>query len=1073
MTAQSPLRSRQHQYCPSSLELYDTESSRLRLSKCRTVTRKHPNSKNHRLSSLSIPESTDQTFEASNEHMNRLLNVANQQSTRLNTAIERLTKAVEAIKQQTPSTDTKTAFWTAYRSLADEFDKEFQRKHGNDLDTCLIFAGLFSAVSSAFIIQIQPEFQLHSNMATQSLLILALTRNITATPLLEFQNSSLAATPTIVVIAQAFLFVSLFSTLLAALLAVLGKQWLLQYDSVGEKGTIGERALERQRKFDGIRRWKFDLVLQICPLLLQFSLFLFAAALSTYLWTIHHAIAGIVLVLTSLGFLSYAEMIRSAAASPDSPFQNSLSALLMRLMQDSTGLSLRPIGGLGRAIMDTVPPRVQLFFSHCRINWLWLQLSSAPTRSLNIIRPLLPLNFEGPTPPEHPPIFNPPPPQSKEVSAVLWVLETSTDPAMVQIVLPVSGSEPIPNPDRTRTEPDVRFKVRGYLYFSWTPSDMSEPVRTRRFFRGIQTDFGQISGRKVLKTLMPSVQSNYISEYLCSLIAFWVLGNVNQRRGFNFGSEKGGGSIEVRTRSEPELDPYRTEPGFRGGQVQSAAEMVPELQWWPIESDIHPSLKRLADIFNSCFTDQALHTGMEARALACIRAFGVLETFREVDGPTMTRWTLPVIPARQPPIQYLPIVLKHFGRKDSYTRDDSAFADFLFCIISFFRPTSARDRAVQDKSQYILQLTILLFQTLTQYLMSRAPESLVDQAIITDIIARLLLFAGHMPRSEYAPSVAPSCRKAVYAFCATPGISEQDRLWAIRLIRLDYLTLGDQPMVPDTQNVGWVYRSLEKLGSARTRHPEFVGDLLQALYLSQPVQTIPSPDALGTLLWALRLSPDESGLNFGEWEYLVGDGGSGRLRYFAASVLCFADNWFYNPRLGLLLAQDSIWSSLGQSMHPQFVTLGNKLSMIPHWQSIISENLPSWLAYYPLLTTGETVASNEFCAVLTRIWDVDETEAHQLGKEKPLAMVFMALTTAWNTFNFPASSPQHMLNLLESTASMAFFARILHWAVQTPSHIFRDTVMIHLGASLAQAGQRCHSNQHLMVGSGHQGLDSC
>ncbi|KAJ7140417.1 hypothetical protein C8R46DRAFT_1046921 [Mycena filopes] len=519
MTAQSPLRSRQRQYCPSSLELYDTESSRLRLSKCRTVTRKRPN-----MSSLSIPESTDQTFEASNEHMNRLLNVANQQSTRLNTAIERLTKAVEAIKQQTPSTDTKTAFWTAYEdiqravythigeghhilikrdtfcveathfhqcvafefrlllsptvttqatrgrrpspapgrtvarretdgikgvqaparklwsrcerravrgeewlprrgvlrgntfqdnvvhaigmwclqggcgvyenSLADEFDKEFQRKHGNDLDTCLIFAGLFSAVSSAFIIQIQPEFQLHSNMATQSLLILALTRNITGTPLLEFQNSSLAATPTIVVIAQAFLFVSLFSTLLAALLAVLGKQWLLQYDSVGEKGTIGERALERQRKFDGIRRWKFDLVLQICPLLLQFSLFLFAAALSTYLWTIHHAIAGIVLVLTSLGFLSYAEMIRSAAASPDSPFQNSLSTLLMRLMQDSTGLSLRPIGGLGRAIMDTAPPRVQLFFSHCRINWLWLQLSSAPTRSLNIIQPLLPLNFE-------------------------------------------------------------------------------------------------------------------------------------------------------------------------------------------------------------------------------------------------------------------------------------------------------------------------------------------------------------------------------------------------------------------------------------------------------------------------------------------------------------------------------------------------------------------------------------------------------------------------------------------------------------------------------------------------------
>ncbi|KAF8145261.1 hypothetical protein K438DRAFT_1782096 [Mycena galopus ATCC 62051] len=39
---------------------------------------------------------------------------------------------------------------------------------------------------------------------------------------------------TIVAVAQCILYFSLFSTLLAALLAVLGKQWLLHYDSVGE-----------------------------------------------------------------------------------------------------------------------------------------------------------------------------------------------------------------------------------------------------------------------------------------------------------------------------------------------------------------------------------------------------------------------------------------------------------------------------------------------------------------------------------------------------------------------------------------------------------------------------------------------------------------------------------------------------------------------------------------------------------------------------------------------------------------------------------------------------------------------
>ncbi|KAJ7643496.1 hypothetical protein DFH06DRAFT_917600, partial [Mycena polygramma] len=185
------------------------------------------------------------------------------------------------------SSDTKTTFWTAYKTLADEFDREFQRKYGNDLDTSLIFAGLFSAVSSAFIIQIQPELQVDQKQA----LLVLLVQNVTGSTAPPALLSLPTGPPPIVLVAQSLLYVSLFFTLMAALLAVLGKQWLMHYDSVGERGTIEERGLERQRKFDGMRRWKFDLVMQIFPLLLQFSLLLFATALSVYLWTIHHAIA--------------------------------------------------------------------------------------------------------------------------------------------------------------------------------------------------------------------------------------------------------------------------------------------------------------------------------------------------------------------------------------------------------------------------------------------------------------------------------------------------------------------------------------------------------------------------------------------------------------------------------------------------------------------------------------------------------------------------------------------------------------------------------------------------------------
>ncbi|KAJ7087160.1 hypothetical protein C8R44DRAFT_620927 [Mycena epipterygia] len=309
--------------------------------------------------------------------------------------------AVQALKEQPPSSDKKTTFWTAYKTLADEFDKEFQRKYGNDLDTSLIFAGLFSAVSSAFIIQIQPEFQRDPNVTTEALLMI-LIQNITGmTPAIQIPLQG--DPPIIIVVSQSLLYFSLFSTLTVALLAVLGKQWLLYYDSVGERGTIEECGLERQRKFDGLQRWKFDIIMQIFPLLLQFSLLLFAVALSIYLWTTHHVIAGIVLGLTFLGSALYTLMVISALASPDSPFQTSLTAIL-----------------------------------HAMINLLQHSFSSTQSTCstfMKSIPPILPFHvrkskeFYAAQPK---PLFDELPEPSEQVSAVVWMLETSTDPQLVE-----------------------------------------------------------------------------------------------------------------------------------------------------------------------------------------------------------------------------------------------------------------------------------------------------------------------------------------------------------------------------------------------------------------------------------------------------------------------------------------------------------------------------------------------------------------------------------------------------------------------------------------------------------------
>ncbi|KAJ6599795.1 hypothetical protein DFH09DRAFT_901658, partial [Mycena vulgaris] len=130
------------------------------------------------------------------------------------------------LKEPAPASDKETVFWNAYKPVADEYDNEFKEKYSTDLDTYLIFAGLFSAVSSAFIIQIQPELQPNStatNQALLRLLIHTIDSSIFSGP--EILIPEPTGPSIITVTVESFLYVSLFSTLLASLLVVLGKQW--------------------------------------------------------------------------------------------------------------------------------------------------------------------------------------------------------------------------------------------------------------------------------------------------------------------------------------------------------------------------------------------------------------------------------------------------------------------------------------------------------------------------------------------------------------------------------------------------------------------------------------------------------------------------------------------------------------------------------------------------------------------------------------------------------------------------------------------------------------------------------
>jgi len=186
----------------------------------------------------------------------------------------------------------------------------------------LLQAGLFSAVTSAFIIEVHSHLQQNPNDETAALLRVLIHKIDNTT----FGNNPPAlpqwtGPSNTIVQVQAILLASLTASLLSAFLAMLGKQWLNRFVSTDMRGTAIERSQNRQRKLDGIVTWYFDHVMESLPLMLQAALLLLGCALSRYLWDINITVASVVLAVTSFGIIFYIFIIIAGTASESCPYQ--------------------------------------------------------------------------------------------------------------------------------------------------------------------------------------------------------------------------------------------------------------------------------------------------------------------------------------------------------------------------------------------------------------------------------------------------------------------------------------------------------------------------------------------------------------------------------------------------------------------------------------------------------------------------------------------------------------------------------------------------------------------------------
>jgi hypothetical protein len=140
-------------------------------------------------------------------------------------------------------------------------------------------------------------------------------------------------------------------SLLAAFVAMLGKQWLNRYlRHTG--GSMVERCGDRQRKLDGLEKWPFRLFIESLPIMLQIALLLLSCGLSRYVWSVNVSVARVVISFTVLGVVFYLVIVIAGTSSYECPFQTPASTALRALGGKRT--TQRLLAGLS-------PPRVISF----------------------------------------------------------------------------------------------------------------------------------------------------------------------------------------------------------------------------------------------------------------------------------------------------------------------------------------------------------------------------------------------------------------------------------------------------------------------------------------------------------------------------------------------------------------------------------------------------------------------------------------------------------------------------------------------------------------------------------------
>ncbi|KAK0239611.1 hypothetical protein EDD85DRAFT_456394 [Armillaria nabsnona] len=224
--------------------------------------------------------------------------------------------------------------WRTHQAESEIHDVNMVEEIRDNVDVLLVFAGLFSAVVTTFVVQTSQSLQADYVQVSASLLFeLVLVQRAIAngSPVNTIPISSLNPQTTFVPAAtdvwvNGLWFTSLFLSLTTALVAVLVKQWLHHY-VVLPSGTPRERCCVRQYRYLGFQKWRVEVIVGVLPVLMHLALALFFIGLSLFLHPLRAALSWVVWTGTVLLIVAYVTVTILPMCFPQCPYRTPLCDL--------------------------------------------------------------------------------------------------------------------------------------------------------------------------------------------------------------------------------------------------------------------------------------------------------------------------------------------------------------------------------------------------------------------------------------------------------------------------------------------------------------------------------------------------------------------------------------------------------------------------------------------------------------------------------------------------------------------------------------------------------------------------